>query len=68
MDHDAIEAIRLARGPLGGTALWFDTDHGSFHTGANMPRAALEYVRDLVAAALATADEGATEGQSHGDV
>lgn len=63
MDHDAIEAIRLARGPLGGTALWFDTDHGSFHTGANMPRAALAYVRDLVAAALATAGEGAAEGQ-----
>ena len=63
MDHDAIEAIRLARGPLGGTVLWFDTDAGSFQTGANMPRAALEYVRDLVAAALATAGEGTAEGQ-----
>jgi len=60
MAHNAIEAIRLARGPLGGTVLWFDTDAGSHQTGANMPRAALAYVRDLVAAALATAG-GATE-------
>ena len=57
MTHDEIEALRLARGPLGGAVLWFDTDRGSFQTGANMPRAALLYVRDLVAAALATADD-----------
>jgi hypothetical protein len=57
MAHDEIEALRLARGPMGGAVLWFDTDRGSFQTGANMPRAALAYVRDLVAAALATADD-----------
>ena len=67
MAHAAIEAIRLARGPLGGTVLWFDTDAGSFHTGANMPRAALEYVRDLVAAALATAGGDAGDAGDAGE-
>ena len=57
MAHDEIEALRLARGPLGGAVLWFDTDRGSFQTGANMPRGALLYVRDLIAAALATAGD-----------
>ncbi len=61
MSHDEIEALRLARGPMGSTVLWFDTDRGSFQTGANMPRAALAYVRDLIAAALATADEKPAE-------
>lgn len=58
MRHDEIEGVRVARGPLGGTVLWLDTDRGSFHTGANMPRAALDHVRDLIVAALATAGEG----------
>ncbi len=56
---DAIEAIRVARGPLGGLALWIDTDAGSFDTATNMPRAALDHIRDLLIAALATATESA---------
>lgn len=55
---DDIEGLRIDRAQLGGNALWFDTDRGSFPAGDNSPRAALDYVRDLVIAALATAGDG----------
>jgi hypothetical protein len=54
-----IEGLRIDRAQYGGNALWFDTDRGSFPAGDNSPRAALDYVRDLVIAALATAGGGA---------
>lgn len=52
---DEIEGLRIDKAQYGGNALWFDTDRGSFPAGDNSPRAALDYVRDLVIAALATA-------------
>jgi len=58
MTLDEIEGVRVARGHLGGLALWFDTDRGSFPAGDNSPRPALDYARDLVIAAVATAKDG----------
>jgi hypothetical protein len=52
---EEIEGLRIDKAQYGGNALWFDTDRGSFPAGDNSSRAALDYVRDLVIAALATA-------------
>jgi hypothetical protein len=62
---DEIEGLRIDRAQYGGNALWFDTDRGSFPAGDNSPRAALDYVRDLVIAALATA-RGGGDGKNQG--
>jgi hypothetical protein len=40
----------------GGHALYIDTDAGSYPTGEGQPRSALDWERDLVVAAIATAD------------
>jgi hypothetical protein len=56
----AIETVRVAKGRYGGYGLYVDTDDGTFEAGAGMPRGALEWVRDLIVAAIATADGEAT--------
>ncbi len=53
-----IKGLRIDRGQYGGNALWFDTDRGSFAAGDHSLCAALDYVRDLVIAALAMARDG----------
>jgi hypothetical protein len=51
-----IETVRVVTRRYGGHALYIDTDAGSYPTGEGLPRSALEWVRDLVVAAIATAD------------
>ena len=53
-----IETVRVAKRRYSGYGLYVDTDGGSFATGEGLPRGALEWVRDLIVAAIATADGG----------
>ena len=53
---DQIETVRVAKPRYGGFGLYVDTDAGSYSTGEGLPRSALEWVRDLIVAAIATAD------------
>ena len=53
---DEIETVRVAKGRYSGFGLYVDTDAGTFEAGAGLPKGALEWVRDLIVAAIATAD------------
>jgi len=53
-----IETVRVAKGRYSGYGLYIDTDSGTYEAGAGLPRGALEWVRDLIVAAVATADGG----------